>query len=45
MLQSLITDCLVPIFTTASGIAFFMAIVTKGVNVLIKAFTRGELVV
>lgn len=45
MYEEIILKCLVPIFTQASFIAFFMAIVTKGINILIKAFTRGEIVV
>lgn len=45
MYGALISDCLVPIFAQAGGIAFFMAIVSKGINILVKAFIRGELVV
>ena len=44
-MSELINEALVPIFTYASTVAFIMAIVSKGVNIIIKAFTRGEIVV
>lgn len=36
---------LVDVFTDAGLIGFFMATVAKLINILIKAFTRGEIVV
>lgn len=44
-MHELIHDALVPIFTDAAVIAFFMALASKGVNLIIKAFSRGEMVV
>lgn len=44
-MESLIIDCLVPIFSKAALIATFMGIASKVINMTIKAFTRGELVV
>lgn len=44
-MNELINDGLVPIFTNAGIIAFFMALCSKGVNLIIKAFSRGEMVV
>lgn len=44
-MEALIMTALVPIFTRAGVIAFFMAIVSKLMNMLIKAFSRGEIVV
>lgn len=43
--MSALIQLIADIMTTASTLAFTMAIISKGVNILIKAFTRGELVV
>lgn len=44
-MEALILECLVPIFSKAAGIAAFMGIASKVINMLIKAVTRGEIVV
>lgn len=44
-MEGLIIDCLAPIFSKAALIATFMGIASKVINMTIKAFTRGELVV
>ena len=44
MVQALV-PIMVDIFTDAGLIGFFMAFVAKGINILIKAATRGEIVV
>lgn len=44
MVQALV-PIMVDLFTDAGLIGFFMAFVAKGINILIKAATRGEIVV
>lgn len=44
-MDELITLALVPILTRAGTLAFIFAISAKGINILIKAATRGEVVV
>ncbi len=44
-MEALILECLVPIFSRAALIATFMGIASKVINMTIKAFTRGEIVV
>lgn len=43
--QTIVTDVLVPAFTVGANIAFFICISSKVINMLIKAFHRGEIVV
>lgn len=44
MVQALV-PIMVDLFTDASLIGFFMAFASKGINILLKAATRGEIVV